>query len=193
MQKIGIFGGTFNPPHIAHLVAAESVRDHLKLEKVLFVPSAIPPHKLNEKIISADFRLEMVNLAVKDFPAFEVCDIELRRGGPSYTIDTIMALKSKFSAGDFFLMIGIDLMRDFYSWKNPEKILDECNVVVMARPGFSIALVDKELLRRVEIINVPGMDISSSDIRRRIKSGKSIKFLVPTAVEEFIYSKLIYQ
>ena len=192
-KKIGIFGGTFNPPHIAHLVAAESVRDHLKLDKVLFVPAAIPPHKVDEKIISAELRLEMVTLAIKDNPAFEVCDIELRRGGASYSIDTIIELKRKFPGDDFFFIMGIDLLNDFYSWKNPEKLLDECNVVVMDRPGFSGESVDKKLLRRVEIVNVPSMDISSSEIRRRVRFGKSIKFLVPPAVEDYIRANSIYR
>ncbi|MFZ1080878.1 MAG: nicotinate-nucleotide adenylyltransferase [Candidatus Kryptoniota bacterium] len=192
-EKVGIFGGTFNPPHVAHLVAAENVCDHLKLDRVLFVPAAIPPHKLNEKIISAELRLQMVKLSIRDNSKFEVCDIELRRSGPSYSIDTIVELKGKFPGDDFFFIMGIDLLTDFYSWKNPDKILNECNVVVMDRPGFALASVDKELLRRVEVVNVPSMDISSSDIRRRVKSGKSIKFLVPPAVEDYIYANSIYR
>ena len=192
-EKVGIFGGTFNPPHVAHLVAAENVCDHLKLDRVLFVPAAIPPHKLNEKIISAELRLQMVKLSIRDNSKFEVCDIELRRSGPSYSIDTIVELKGKFPGDDFFFIMGIDLLTDFYSWKNPDKILNECNVVVMDRPGFALASVDKELLRQVEVVNVPSMDISSSDIRRRVKSGKSIKFLVPPAVEDYIYANSIYR
>ncbi|MGO9481641.1 MAG: nicotinate-nucleotide adenylyltransferase [Candidatus Kryptoniota bacterium] len=192
-EKIGIFGGTFNPPHVAHLVAAESVRDHLKLDRVFFVPAAIPPHKLDEEIIPAEVRLEMVRLAIKDNAMFEASDLEVWRNGPSYSIDTILELKRKLPGSSFFFIMGVDLLPDFYSWKNPEKILDECNVVVMNRPGFAVASVDMELLRRVEMVNVPNMDISSSDIRRRVKSGKSIKFLVPPAVEEYIYANSIYR
>jgi nicotinate-nucleotide adenylyltransferase len=192
-EKIGIFGGTFNPPHVAHLVAAESVCDYLKLDKMLFVPAAIPPHKLNEEIIPAELRLQMVRLAIRDNSMFEVCDIELRRGGPSYSIDTVVELKRKFPGDDFFFIIGMDLLNDLCSWKNPDKILDECSVVVINRPGFALASFDKDLLRRVELVNVPNIDISSSDIRRRVRSGKSIKFLVSPAVEEYIYANSIYR
>jgi nicotinate-nucleotide adenylyltransferase len=191
-EQIGVFGGTFNPPHIAHLIAAESVRDHLKLDKVLFVPAAIPPHKLHEEIIPGELRLQMVKLAITDNPKFEACDVELRRIGPSYSIDTIMELKNNFPKWDLSLIIGVDLLSDFYSWKDPMKILEESNVVVMNRPGFEPASVSKELLRRVQIVDVPAMNISSSDIRMRVRSGRSIKFMVPSAVEDYIYANSLY-
>ncbi|HUI29175.1 MAG TPA: nicotinate-nucleotide adenylyltransferase [Candidatus Acidoferrales bacterium] len=191
--RVGILGGTFNPPHIAHLIAAESATEQLRLDKMLFVPAAIPPHKLNEKIIPANVRLQMVKLAIKGNPKFEVCDIELKRSGASYSIDTIIELKGKFPDDKFFLVIGIDLLIDFYSWKDPEKILDKCDVVAMNRPGFALESVDQGLLRRVEVLSVPGLDVSSSDIRRRVHSGRSIRFLVPQAVEEYIYANSIYR
>ncbi len=189
---VGFFGGTFNPPHMAHLVAAESVRDHLKLEKVIFVPTSIPPHKLNENIIPAQHRLEMLRLATADNPLFEVCEIELRREGPSYTIDTILELKKKFPDYSIHLILGIDLLIDFDTWREPDRILQECKVVAMNRPGFDLAMVDKDLLLRVEVVNVPSVDISSTSIRRRVMSGRSIKYLVPPAVERYIYSNSIY-
>ena len=191
-MKAGIFGGTFNPPHMAHLVAAESVRDHLKLDKVLFVPAALPPHKIKEKIISAEHRLQMVKLAISDNPLFELCDMELHRTGPSYTIDTILELKRKFPEDNFYLIMGIDLLIDFDKWKKPDKILEKCRVVAMNRPGFDLAMVDKELLLRVELVNIPSVDVSSTSIRRRVKSGRSIKYLVSPAVEYYIYSNSIY-
>lgn len=191
-MKVGVLGGTFNPPHMAHLVAAESVRDHLKLDKVLFVPAAIPPHKLKEEIIPAWHRLEMVRLAIGDNPLFEVCDIELHRKGPSYTIDTILELKREFPTDDFHFIVGIDLLIDFDTWKKPNKILEECKVVAMNRPGFDLAMVDKDLLLRVELVNIPSVDISSTSIRRRVKSGRSIKYLVSAEVEEYIYANSIY-
>ncbi len=191
-MDVGIFGGTFNPPHMAHLVAAESVRDHLKLDKMIFVPAAIPPHKLNEKIIPARHRLQMVSLAIAGNPLFELCDTELRREGPSYTIETILALKAKYPADSFRLIMGIDLLIDFDTWKEPGRILEECRVVAMNRPGFDLAMVDKDLLLRIELVNIPSVDISSTSIRRRVMSGRSIKYLVPSAVEEYIYSNSIY-
>lgn len=191
-MEVGIFGGTFNPPHMAHLVAAESVRDHLKLDKVIFVPASIPPHKLNEKIIPAKQRLKMVSLAIEENPLFELCDIELQREGPSYTIETVLALKAKYPKDSFHLIMGIDLLIDFDSWKEPGRILEECRVVAMNRPGFDLAMVDKDLLLRIELVNVPSVDVSSTSIRRRVMSGRSIKYLVPSAVEEYIYSNSIY-
>ena len=191
-MNVGLFGGTFNPPHMAHLVAAESVRDQLRLEKVIFIPAAIPPHKLHERIVPAHHRLQMVKLATGNNPLFEVCDIELRRKGPSYTIDTICELKKKSPDYVLHFVMGIDLLIDFGGWKSPDKILEECKIVAMNRPGFDLAMVDKDLLLRVEVVNVPSVDISSTSIRRRVQSGRSIKYLVPSSVEEDIRSNSIY-
>jgi len=192
-EKIGILGGTFNPPHIAHLIAAEAVCDNLKLEKILFVPAATPPHKLNIEIIPAERRLQMVKLAIGDNRLFEVSEVELQRRGPSFTIDTLTDLKREFPKKTFYFLLGIDLLLEFDTWKNPEKILEECTIVAMNRPGFDLAKVDKDLLRRVEIVNVPGLDISSTNIRRLVKSGKSIKYLVPDEVEKYIKENFIYR
>lgn len=191
-KKLGIFGGTFNPPHIAHLLAAESVRDHLKLDKILFVPAAIPPHKLKEDIIPAKHRLEMVRLAIRGNPSFELSDMEVRRKGPSYTIDTVRELRRIRPGDDIFFIMGIDLLTDFDTWKEPDKILEECTLVAMNRPGFDLAVVDKDLLARIELVNVPSVDISSTNIRRRVKSGRSIKYLVTADVEDYIRRNSIY-
>ncbi len=191
MTRVGFFGGTFNPPHLAHLAAAESVRDQLKLDKILFVPAALPPHKIKANITPASQRLQMVKLAIEDNPFFECSDIELRRKGLSYTVDTITEIKKK-SEYDLFLIMGVDLLVDFDSWKSPKRILEECTIVAMNRPGFDLAAVDKDLLSRVEIVNVPSVDISSTSIRRRVKSGRSIKYLVPPKVEEYIRANSIY-
>ncbi len=191
-KKLGIFGGTFNPPHIAHLLAAEGVRDHLKLDKILFVPAAIPPHKQKEDLVPARHRLEMVKLAIRRNSSFELSDIELRRKGPSYTIDTVRELRRLYPETELFFIMGIDLLIDFDSWKEPEKILNECTLVAMNRPGFDLALVDKDLLARVELVNVPSIDISSTNIRRRVKSGRSIRYMVTREVEEYIARTSIY-
>ena len=191
-EKFGIFGGTFNPPHMAHLLAAEGVRDHLRLNKILFVPAAIPPHKLKEDVIPVQHRLEMVRLAIQGNPSFELSDIEVRRKGPSYTIDTVRELKRKEPDCEFHLIMGIDLLIDFETWRDPDKILKECKLVAMNRPGFDLGFVDKDLLARVELVNVPSIDISSTNIRRRVKSGRSIRYLVPVAVENYIRENSIY-
>ncbi len=190
--KLGIFGGTFNPPHMAHLLAAEGVRDHLKLDKILFVPASIPPHKTREGVIPARHRLEMVRLAIEGNPAFELSDIELRRKGTSYTIDTILELKQEHPDAKVHFILGIDLLIDFDKWKEPDRILAECDLVAMNRPGFDLAVVDKELLARIQLVNVPSVDISSTNIRRRVKSGRSIRYLVPASVEGYIVRNSIY-
>jgi nicotinate-nucleotide adenylyltransferase len=193
VERVGILGGTFNPPHIAHLVIAEAVRDQLKLDRILFIPAATPPHKTNLEIIPAEQRLQMVKLAIKDNSFFEVSDIELNRKGPSYTIDTIIGLKRELPKEDFYFLLGIDLLVEFDTWKNPEKILEECTLVAMNRPGFDLGVVDKELLRRVEVVNVPSIDISSTGIRRYVKSRRSIRYLVPREVEKYISENSIYR
>ena len=191
-KKLGIFGGTFNPPHIAHLLAAEGVRDQLKLNKILFVPAAVPPHKQKENVIPAKHRLEMVKLAIRGNPFFELSDMELRRRGPSYTIDTVRELRHTNPHDDIFFIMGIDLLTDFDTWKEPDKILVECTLVAMNRPGFDLAVVDKELLARIELVNVPSVDISSTNIRRRVRSGRSIRYLVTPEVETYIRRNSIY-
>ena len=190
--KLGIFGGTFNPPHVAHLLAAEGVRDHLKLDKILFVPAAMPPHKQKDDVIPAKHRLEMVKLAIKGNPFFELSDIELRRRGPSYTIDTVNEMKRLYPHDEIFFILGIDLLIDFETWKEPGKILEGCTLVAMNRPGFDLGVVDKKLLSRVELVNVPSVDISSTNIRRRVKSGRSIRYLVTAEVEDYIRCNSIY-
>jgi nicotinate-nucleotide adenylyltransferase len=190
--KVGVLGGTFNPPHVAHLIAAETVRDHLKLNKIIFIPAATPPHKLNVEIIPAEQRLQMVKLAIRSNPSFELSDVELKRNGPSYTVDTLVDLKNKFPKDDLYFLTGIDLLLEFHTWKSPDRILEICTLVAMNRPGFDLAKIDKDLLRKVELISVPALDISSTFIRRQVKAGKSIKYLVPFEVEKYIRESSIY-
>ncbi|MGB9592137.1 MAG: nicotinate-nucleotide adenylyltransferase, partial [Candidatus Kryptoniota bacterium] len=190
MGKVGVFGGTFNPPHLAHLLAAETVRDHLRLDKVLFVPASIPPHKMGELIISGEHRAKMVELSIRDNPFFELCTMELERPGPSYTVDTLRELHEKFPGEELYLIVGVDLLIDFEKWKDHEIILKLSKVVGMNRPGFDMAMVDKEFLHHIELVNVPQVDISSTSIRRRIQSGHSIKYLVPLEVENYINNHL---
>ncbi len=190
--KIGILGGTFNPPHLAHLLVAESVRDEMGLSKILFVPAAMPPHKPSLDIVPAEMRLHMLRLAIKGNPFFRVSEIELDRKGPSFTIDTVSELRSGFPKVEFFLLLGADLLVDFGTWKSPEKLLVDCRVVGMSRPGFDLSRVSADILRRVEIVSVPDIDISSTIIRRRIKSGKSIKYMVTREVEKYIHDNSLY-
>jgi nicotinate-nucleotide adenylyltransferase len=185
-MKIGVFGGTFNPPHLGHLIVAESASESLNLDKVLFIPCASPPHKSSILLADPGCRLEMVKLATSGNTHFEVSDVEIERGGRSYTVDTLRALTALFPHAELYLLIGIDNLLDLHTWKEPEEIFALSEVVAINRPGFDTADVRKDYLRRVTFLRYPSIDISSSEIRRKAKMGKSIKYLVPSAVESYI-------
>jgi nicotinate-nucleotide adenylyltransferase len=192
-MRIGVFGGTFNPPHLGHLIVAESARESLNLDKVLFIPCASPPHKSSRSLADADCRLEMVKLAISGNTCFEASDIEIERGGKSYTVDTLRALTALYPRAELFLLIGIDNLLELHTWKEPEEIFGLCDVVAINRPGFDPANVRKDYLRRVTFLRYPSIDISSSEIRRKAKMGKSIKYLVPSAVESYILKHGAYR
>lgn len=197
MQKreaIGIFGGTFDPVHMGHLVTAEEVLDLLGLSGIIFTPSYLSPHKHHREVASARDRYEMVRLAIGENPRFSVDDLELARGGTSYTIDTVREMAARH--GDDVLLnlvVGADLMLDFGSWKDPEQVLALTKVIVMSRPGFDLAAVPDEFRGRFEVAEVTRIDISSTLIRERLSRGRSIRYLVPEAVEAYIRAKGLYR
>ncbi len=194
-MKIGIFGGTFNPPHIGHLIVAEYIREEAKLDKVIFIPCSTPPHKQDKnylsRIASPEHRFEMVKIAIKGNPYFEVSDIEIKRGGISYTIDTINQLIEKFKNDEFYLLIGADQFKEFHTWRSPYEIVKKVKLIVFNRPNYIIP--DTEFSKFAEFITVPNIEISASSIRKRIKDGKSIKYLVPDEVEKYIYANGLYR
>ena len=215
-QRLGILGGTFNPVHFGHLAAAEEVRSRLRLDRVLFIPSSIPPHK-EETMPSAAARLEMVRLAVTGNPAFEPSDIEIKRGGRSYTIDTIEALHAAYPDAGLFFITGLDSFLEIRTWHQWERLLTLCSFVVLSRPGYHFAdlaslnfmnVASGELVRldrkeHVEAIirtgaftffleMIPLYDISSTDIRCRVKEGRSVKYLLPQVVETYIIKNKLY-
>lgn len=192
-MKLGIFGGSFNPPHMGHLVVLESVRDQLQFDKILLIPSAQTPNKHDISLAPAAMRLEMTKLAVQGNPAFEISDIEIQRKGISYTVDTLSTLVGLYPKASFSLIIGADNFMEFQTWKSPKEILDKANLVVMSRPGFSHRDVKHDLVRLTQFVNVPLIGISGTDIRRRVKLGRSIHFLVPPAVEEYIRVHRLYK
>ena len=192
-MNIGIFGGTFNPPHIGHLIVIENVRDQLRFDKMLFIPSANPPHKNDPLLAPASTRLEMTRLAARDQREFEVSGIEVERGGTSYSIDTINALSDVYPGANMSLIIGVDNLMEFGSWKSPQDILAKADLVVMSRAGFSMNDVKNEFYRTAKFVNVPQIGISGTDIRRRVKLGRSIRYLVPAAVEEYIHRYGLYK
>lgn len=216
-QKLGILGGTFNPIHYGHLAAAEEVRDRLKLDRVLFIPSALPPHKQEEDMPSAVQRLEMVRLAVTGNPHFKVSDIEVKRGGKSYTIDTIEALLPLHPGAELFFITGLDSFLEIVTWKDWERLLSLCSFVVLSRPGYSfvelakigfptqaeqeLASLDRRETEqavvksggiRVFLERISLYDISSTDIRTRIHQARTVKYHLPESVEHYIIENKLY-
>jgi len=190
--KSGIFGGTFDPPHHGHLIAAEFVREQQNLDRVFFVPNSIPPNKSTEGVSPPQDRLAMLRAAVKNFPFFEVMDIEISRGGISYTVDTIRLLKKLFPGDELQLIIGVDNLTEFDTWKDPEDILSLVHVIAMSRPGPGGAAPAFQERKGVSICNIPLIDISATEIRQRVGKGLPIRFLVPAEVEEYIREKGLY-
>ena len=198
-KRIGIFGGTFNPIHIGHLILAEAVREEYALEKVIFVPAAVPPHKEGE-ILSAQMRLAMVVLATKDNPYFTVSDVELRREGKSYTVDTVKYFKKKYGDGvDFYFIAGTDTIHDLPTWKHIDELLELCHFIGGTRPDGTEVIdsvieffgeVGKEKIHRLKS---PELEISSTDIRRRIKEGKSVRYMMLKGVIQYIVEHNIYK
>jgi len=196
LKRIGVFGGAFNPVHTAHLIIAEDVRQQMHLNKVLFIPYAKPPHKEHGVLSDAEIRLHMINLAISDNPFFESSDMEIKRGKNSvtYTVDTLLELREQYKNEQvkLYLIIGIDNLIDLHTWKDPGKLFLLSEVVVLNRPGYLIQNVQNDYNRQVIFIPAPNLDISATDIRFKIKENKSIKYLVPKAVEEFIKNNKLY-
>jgi len=192
-MNIGIFGGSFNPPHVGHLIVLESVRDQFQFDKTFIIPSAQTPNKLEGALAPQDVRLAMTRLAFEGNVNYEVLDIEIHRRGVSYTVDTVKELADRYRHARLSLIIGADNFLDFQSWRSPEEILNYADLVIMNRPGFEIKDAGNEYFRRARSVNVPFIGISGTDIRRRIKLGRSIHFLVPKAVEEYIYRNGLYR
>ncbi len=192
-MKLGIFGGTFNPPHIGHLIVAESVRDQLQYDKILFIPSANPPNKHDHSIASAPERLHMTRLAIQGNNNFELSDIETKRGGISYTIDTVRSLVELYPDASLSLIIGADNLLEFQTWKSPDAILSEVELVAMTRPGFTAQPQLARFSKLVTFVHVPYVAVSGTEIRLRIKMGRSIRYLVTQAVEEYILRRRLYR
>lgn len=191
LKRIGIFGGSFDPPHIGHLVIAEMARRTLDLDVAYFVPAYKPPHKEGSHPSTARERLAMTRLSVHGNAKLRVSDLELRRKGISYTVDTVRAFRKRFPTSQLFLIIGSDSLRQFHSWKSPGAILAEASLIVYRRPR-SGRTNTRLRSTKVSYIRGPLMEISSSDIRKRIQQGKSIRYLVRDNVLRFIKTKMLY-
>lgn len=189
MQKIGILGGSFDPIHFGHLLMAQSAAEALNLDRVFFIPAFRSPFKADHKLPSSESRLAMVKLAIKGNSTFATYDGELKRGGISYTVDTLKDLKAKYPQAQLFLLMGADNLKKFHLWKQPKEILKMAKLVILNRPGF-----DKSYPKRWPYtkVNMPAVDISSSDIRKRLKSKQSIWYLTFTSVIQYINRHGLY-
>ena len=212
---VGIFGGTFNPIHLGHLRAAEEMREAQALEEIRLVPSAVPPHKEAEGIAAPHHRWRMVELAAKGNPGLRPWDVELGRPGPSYSIDTVRALRDEIGPDRrIAFILGHDAFAEFHAWKDPEAILSLCDLVVMTRPPWPASRSVHDLCiagasgfrydgasgtirhasgRGVSLQRITGLDISATAIRALVAAGRSIRFLVPAAVEAYITQHGLYR
>lgn len=211
MRRIGVLGGTFDPPHLGHLRAAEVVKDALRLEKVLFVPASTPPHKASPPVTEAEHRVSMLERALSGERFFEVSRLELDRGGRSYTIDTLEAFAAGSKDSRFFFVTGTDAFSEIRTWKSWKQLLDSHWFVVHERPGFPIedvqdvlpegtdsrVLAESELEPgtepRVLFLRRPMLQVSSTEIRRSVRENRSIRFLVPDAVAAYIRENRLYR
>lgn len=187
-MKIGILGGTFNPIHYGHLILGEQVLGQLKLDRVIYIPTFMPPHKSNRDVIPARHRLKMAELAVGENPHFTVSDIEIARRGKSYTIDTLRQIRKRYPSSRFFFICGSDLVSEIPTWKDVDDIYRMAKFVLAKRPGFGKRLTGRSFLK----IHVAQVDISSSLIRGLVKRGRSIRYLTPDPVVRYIKKHRLY-
>src|SRR5581483_9040798 len=195
-MRIGVYGGTFDPIHCGHLVLAEQCREQLALDEVWFVPAGEPPHKLGVPHSSGRQRREMVELAIAGHPQFRVSDIELERRGPSFTVDTLEELRRRQQDDEFWLLIGADSLHDFPTWRQPQRIAELARIAAVNRAGQpvpDISAFTAQFGDRLDVVTMPGMDVSASDLRRRVHDRHSIRFLVPRAVEMYIAQNGLYR
>jgi nicotinate-nucleotide adenylyltransferase len=201
VERVAVFGGTFDPVHLGHLIMGEQAREQAKLDQVWFVPAASPPHKQGRPITPFAQRVEMLNLAIAGQPAFQVNELENNRSGPSFTADTLSELKRQHPQTDFYLLIGSDCMPDLPGWHQPIRVIELAGLLVVARPGWPVMSADElgaalrlpaEAALRYQVIEAPLVDIASRDLRRRAAQGRSLRFQVPRAVECYIHEKKLY-
>lgn len=199
-MRLGVFGGTFDPVHVGHLILAEQCREQGRLDQVLFVPAARPPHKEEGALTPFDKRAEMLALAIAGHAAFRIEDMEKDRPGPSYTIETLELLQTKHAGAELILIVGSDTLHDMAQWREPSRILELASLLVARRPGWpmksaeQVAIelsVDARIPRLQEVI-MPLIEISSRDLRRRLAECRSVRYMIPRAVEAYIAERRLY-
>lgn len=198
MQRVGILGGTFDPPHIGHLILGEYMAEALRLDYLLFVPAADPPHKQLQKKTLINHRLAMVRIALADNPRFQISRVDIDRAGPHYSVDTVQIIQQQYPQAELYFVMGGDSLRDLPTWSQPERLIQLVRLAVMRRPGDIVTAQMHEdvlpgLAERVEIIDAPVLEISSRQIIRRIRDGLSVRYLVPDAVRAYIHDNELYR
>jgi nicotinate-nucleotide adenylyltransferase len=196
--RVGVLGGTFNPPHLGHLVCAQEAYVQLELDQVLFVPARTPPHKPVEDEPGPEHRLQLCRLAVSGDERFAVSDAELAREGPSYTVDTLTELHSNAPDNDLFLIVGGDIAAGLVNWHEPERVLSLATLAVAKRRGTARAVVEEALKQlrggeQTRFFRMPRIGVSSTDVRERVRHGLPIRYLVPAPVEGYIAEKGLYR
>ena len=196
-MRVGLLGGTFNPPHLAHLVCAQEAYLQLELERVLIVPARVPPHKPVDDEPGIDHRLELCRLAIAGDERFEICDLEAGREGPSYTVDTLEELHSQMPDSQLFLIVGADVAVGFSKWREPERVLSMATLAVAERPGTSRSDVERTLGElpggdAARFFDMPEIGISSTMLRERVRAGESTRYLTPDAVRDYIDRHNLY-
>lgn len=187
MSRIGLMGGTFDPPHLGHLLIAEQAREQLGLDEIWFLPAAIPPHK--EGFSEAAERIEMTRRAIMDQAEFKLCLVEFERAEPSYTVETMKRLRETYPDDTFFFLIGADSLESLEKWHDYDTLVNLVTFGAVARPGSRYRIPSRADVRTIDM---PQLEISSTDIRERVKRGKSIKYLVPLTVETYIKERDLY-
>ena len=196
IERLGVMGGTFDPIHYGHLVAAEVARDRFSLDRVVFVPTGCPPHKAGRFFTDPIQRQIMTLLATVANPYFYVSSVEVERPGYSYSYDTLAYFRQCMGAGEIFFITGADAILDIPTWKNAEKLFDMCRFIAATRPGFDLSGVNNlppHWRERIDLMEVPALAISSTDIRSRLQRGESVKYLLPETVENYIAKIGLYR
>lgn len=200
MKRYGMMGGTFNPIHLAHLYIAYEAKETLNLDKVIFMVAGNPPHKKESSVIDSNYRYDMVKMAIKDYPGFEISDYEIQKQGYSYTYETLKYLKGDEGEVELFFIAGADSLMDIEKWKNPELVLSNCTFVAFNRGEYTKEALERQKKKlqdkynsNIILLDISNLDISSSMIRERIINGKRVDFFIPEKVKKYIEQNKLYR
>ncbi|MFC2075607.1 nicotinate-nucleotide adenylyltransferase [candidate division KSB1 bacterium] len=191
-KRIGIFGGSFNPVHLGHLSVAEEIRIGFDLQRIIFIPAAVPPHKTTEDLAPFSDRFRMIQLAIEDNPNFTVDDIEGGLSGKSFTVRTLRIFNEKNPDWDIFFLLGLDNLHEIGTWKDPESLFELCQIIVFGRPGYHRDGIDEGITSRVIFSDVTEIGISASEIRNKLHQRLSIESLVPAKVGNYVRDHHLY-